>query len=126
MCWPTGQRTCRRPGKRVRVSKKGIYERGRCARSKPSLRLQDPQWSASLGRAIAARFHEVIVDEAQDCNPLDLELLTWLRGHGLASLWCRMSTKRSMGFGRAIPPLEHVSPQAYGADKQSGLVGQFS
>jgi len=29
-------------------------------------------------------FLEVIVDEAQDCNPLDLQILEWLRGHGLA------------------------------------------
>lgn len=42
-----------------------------------------PARGAALGRAIAARFHEVIVDEGQDCNPNDLGILAWLRQHGL-------------------------------------------
>lgn len=37
----------------------------------------------ALGRALAARFHEVIVDETQDCNSFDLEILTWLRTAGV-------------------------------------------
>lgn len=32
-------------------------------------RLRDPARSAVLGPALAARFQELIVDEAQDCNP---------------------------------------------------------
>jgi superfamily I DNA/RNA helicase len=47
-------------------------------------RLADGDWSTALARALAARFLEVIVDEAQDCNPLDLQILRWLREHGLA------------------------------------------
>jgi len=37
----------------------------------------------AVGEALAARFQEVIVDEAQDCNADDVEVLTWLRGHGI-------------------------------------------
>lgn len=53
------------------------------ARVEAHNRIQNTGWSQSLGRALAARFFEVIVDEAQDCNPLDLEVLSWLRSHSL-------------------------------------------
>jgi superfamily I DNA/RNA helicase len=33
------------------------------------------------GKALAARFQEVIVDEAQDCNADDVQILNWLREH---------------------------------------------
>ncbi|UXT50167.1 ATP-dependent helicase [Agrobacterium tumefaciens] len=36
----------------------------------------------ALGEAIAARFVEIIVDEAQDCNDDDVYVLEWLRTHG--------------------------------------------
>lgn len=42
-------------------------------------RLRDPATSGVLGRAFAARFQELIVDEAQDCNPVDLEIIRWFR-----------------------------------------------
>ena len=43
-------------------------------------RLADPEFAARLSSALAARFCEVIVDEAHDCNPADLEIIKWLRG----------------------------------------------
>ena len=46
-------------------------------------RLQHAEWSTALGRALAARFREVIVDEAQDCNPLDCQIIRWLRHKGI-------------------------------------------
>lgn len=46
-------------------------------------RLRDPVCGAVLGPAFAARFQELIVDEAQDCNPVDLEIITWFRGAGV-------------------------------------------
>jgi len=42
-------------------------------------RLHDPATSGVLSRAFAARFRELIVDEAQDCNPVDLEIIRWFR-----------------------------------------------
>jgi DNA helicase-2/ATP-dependent DNA helicase PcrA len=53
------------------------------ARFQASSHIRDPAWNHALGTALAARFDEIIVDEAQDCNPLDLELLKWLRSRGL-------------------------------------------
>jgi len=46
-------------------------------------RIRQEAWGQALGRALAGRFQEIVVDEAQDCNPLDLELLAWLRGNGI-------------------------------------------
>ena len=53
------------------------------ARSVALARLRDPACSAVLGPAFAARFLELIVDEAQDCNPADLEIIAWFRAAGV-------------------------------------------
>lgn len=46
-------------------------------------RLADRPFADRLGRSLAARFREIIVDEAQDCNPADLDVVQWLRDSGL-------------------------------------------
>jgi hypothetical protein len=38
-----------------------------------------------LSKALAARFYEIVVDEAQDCNPADIEIINWLRAAGIAT-----------------------------------------
>ncbi|MCA1441272.1 ATP-dependent helicase [Ensifer sp. IC4062] len=43
---------------------------------------ENPERAKALGEAIAARFVEIIVDEAQDCNDDDVYVLEWLRMHG--------------------------------------------
>ncbi len=47
-------------------------------------RLSDDLMAKRIAKALAARFSEVIVDEAQDCNPGDLRLISWLRDTGIA------------------------------------------
>tara|TARA_R110000787_G_scaffold208307_3_gene318239 strand:+ start:4685 stop:6415 length:1731 start_codon:yes stop_codon:yes gene_type:complete len=47
-------------------------------------RLKDKDFAARVGAALAARFREIVVDEAQDCNPSDLAVVHWLRRSGLA------------------------------------------
>jgi DNA helicase-2/ATP-dependent DNA helicase PcrA len=42
-------------------------------------RLQDPGFSPVLAQALSARFRELFVDEAQDCNPCDLDIIDWFR-----------------------------------------------
>lgn len=95
------------------------------ARVEALARLQDRNWSASLGRAIAARFYEVIVDEAQDCNPLDLQLLTWLRGHGLRVTVVSDSDQAIYGFRQGDPTALATFAQAYGAGNNLGFSGNF-
>jgi superfamily I DNA/RNA helicase len=46
-------------------------------------RIQDPELAPRLAAALAARFQEVIVDEAQDCNPADLHVVRWLKKAGI-------------------------------------------
>lgn len=46
-------------------------------------RLQDSVFAQRLAHALSARFSELIVDEAQDCNPTDLEIIKWLRDTGM-------------------------------------------
>ncbi|MCJ7602138.1 MAG: ATP-dependent helicase [Desulfobulbaceae bacterium] len=41
--------------------------------------LQDPAFNTRLASILGARFEEIIVDEAQDCNPDDLSIIDWLR-----------------------------------------------
>lgn len=46
-------------------------------------RLRSPDASPVLAKALGARFAELIVDEAQDCNPEDLEIIHWFRKIGM-------------------------------------------
>lgn len=46
-------------------------------------RLSDVVFAKRVGAALAARFREMIVDEAQDCNPADLAIVDWLRASGI-------------------------------------------
>jgi len=45
--------------------------------------LSDQSKAGAIGRALAARFSEVIVDEAQDCNADDVAVLHWLKRHSI-------------------------------------------
>ena len=64
-----------------------LRERGQLgfedARTLALQRQADPTLSPRLARALTGRFREVIVDEAQDCNPDDLHIIAWLRDAGL-------------------------------------------
>jgi hypothetical protein len=46
-------------------------------------RLRSTDTSEALAKALGARFAELIVDEAQDCNPDDLEIISWFRKIGM-------------------------------------------
>lgn len=46
-------------------------------------RLADKSFAPTVGAALAGRFREIVVDEAQDCNPSDLEIVNWLRTSGV-------------------------------------------
>jgi DNA helicase-2/ATP-dependent DNA helicase PcrA len=113
----------------ARQARLGLYRKGYLsaadARVEVLTRLQDPQWSAHLGRAIAARFHEIVVDEAQDCNPLDLRLLAWLRGHGLRVTIVSDIDQAIYGFRQGDPAALGAFGETYGAANQLRLTGNF-
>ena len=64
-----------------------LRERGKLgfddARAVALERLKDRTLAERIGAALHARFIEVVVDEAQDCNPGDLAVIIWLRRSGL-------------------------------------------
>ena len=65
----------------------GLRERGQLefdeARAVALERITEPALGDRIARALAGRFCEVIVDEAQDCNPDDLTVLSWLLDSGM-------------------------------------------
>jgi DNA helicase-2/ATP-dependent DNA helicase PcrA len=71
----------------AKTTRHRLLERGELdfddARELALCRLRDPACGAVLGPAFAARFEELIVDEAQDCNPVDLEIINWFRAAGI-------------------------------------------
>lgn len=46
-------------------------------------RVADAEVGQRIGAALFGRFCEVIIDEAQDCNPDDLRIIAWLKDSGL-------------------------------------------
>ena len=68
--------------RRTNLNRKGYFS-AHDTRVITSQRIHDATLGPALGRAIAGRFEEIIVDEAQDCNPLDLDVLAWLRSQGI-------------------------------------------
>ena len=56
-----------------------------------------------LGRALAARFKEVLVDEAQDCNSLDWTILEWLSSVGIPICFVADANQSIYEFRDAVP-----------------------
>jgi hypothetical protein len=95
------------------------------ARVVTSDRIRDASWGSALGRAIAGRFEEIIVDEAQDCNPSDLEVLTWLRKHGVrVTLVCDMDQSIYAFRDGEREHLERFA-STYAAANRLSLTGNF-
>lgn len=78
-------------------------------------------WSEKLGTAIASRFSEIIVDEAQDCNPQDLEIIDWLREHGLSVTVACDPDQAIYGFRRGNEALDIFNEISSKYDEQSSL-----
>lgn len=53
------------------------------ARTEALKRIRSNEHSSSIGQALASRYCEIIIDEAQDCNPDDLEIIMWLKEAGI-------------------------------------------
>jgi superfamily I DNA/RNA helicase len=86
---------------------------------------RDAVLGPALGRALAGRFHEIIVDEAQDCNPDDLRVLTWLRSHGVRiTMVCDMD-QSIYKFRHGIPTDINAFRDTYQVTNQKKLTGNF-
>jgi len=95
------------------------------ARVEALRKMQNQHWSAGLGRALAARFDELIVDEAQDCNPLDLHILEWARFHGLPVTMVCDPDQAIYGFRHGSPGDLRDFSTRYDPENRLSLTGNF-
>lgn len=113
----------------ARARRDGLFRQGYLSahdvRSHSRRRIQDPAWRAALGRALAARFAEVIVDEAQDCNPHDLQIIEWLREQGIrVTLVCDVD-QSIYGFRHGVPGNLQAFAETYSEENRLALTGNF-
>lgn len=87
--------------------------------------LQRTEWSTVLGRALAARFQEVIVDEAQDCNPLDISIIRWLRQNGVTVSVVADPDQAIYGFRQSGPADLADVAASYDPEDRLSLTGNF-
>lgn len=87
--------------------------------------IRDPINGGALGRALAARFHEVMVDEGQDCNPLDLHILSWLREHGAHITFVCDPDQAIYEFRNGNPAGIQRYKETYPLESLRGLTGNF-
>lgn len=87
--------------------------------------IRDPVNGGALCRALAARFHEVMVDEGQDCNPLDLQILSWLRAHGVHVTFVCDPDQSIYEFRNGNPAGVQAFKETYPVDSRLGLTGNF-
>lgn len=87
--------------------------------------IRDPLNGGALGRALAARFHEVMVDEGQDCNPLDLQILSWLREYGVQVTFVCDPDQAIYEFRNGNPAGIQAFKETYPVESHLGLTGNF-
>lgn len=95
------------------------------ARVKMLQLIRDPEKGIALGRALAARFHEIMVDEGQDCNPLDLQILSWLRAHGIQVTFVCDPDQSIYEFRNGSPEGIQEFKDTYPVESQLVLTGNF-
>ncbi len=89
------------------------------------LSIQHSVSGVALGRALAARFHEVMVDEGQDCNPLDLQILSWLRKHGVRVTFVCDPDQAIYEFRKGNPAGIQEFKATYPIESHRKLTGNF-
>jgi DNA helicase-2/ATP-dependent DNA helicase PcrA len=87
--------------------------------------IHDPVNGGALGRALAARFQEVMVDEGQDCNPLDLQILSWLRAYGIHVTFVCDPDQAIYEFRNGNPAGVQEFKETYPVESHRGLTGNF-
>ncbi|WP_318764559.1 ATP-dependent helicase [Agrobacterium fabrum] len=95
------------------------------ARSVALARLRDPARGAVLGPAFASRFLELIVDEAQDCNPVDLEIIAWFREAGVPVKVICDPNQAIYGFRGGVTRELGQLAESFGANERLPMSGNF-
>lgn len=110
--------------RRQGLNNKGMYS-SEDIRSVARERITNQSWAAPLGAAIAARFAEIIVDEAQDCNDADTELISWLRDQGIPVTLVCDADQSIYGFRQGVPTNIRNYRDTYLAERRLALTGNF-
>lgn len=106
-----------------------LRERGQLsfdeARAAALERLRDPLLAGRIAAALAGRFSEVIVDEAQDCNPDDLTIISWLRDSGLPVKVVCDPHQSIYGFRGGVTSHLFEFADTFTANQRKDLTGNF-
>jgi hypothetical protein len=95
------------------------------ARLEAAKRIKTITWGPALGQMLQGRFCEVIIDEAQDCNTLDLDILSWLRRHGLRVTIVCDPDQAIYEFRSGLPASLRAFCSQYPPSDQLSLTGNF-
>lgn len=113
----------------ARARRRGLFQAGYLSaadvRDVAVARIRDAIVGPALGAALAGRFVEVIVDEAQDCNPLDLEVVRWLRAQCLRVSLVHDIDQAIYGFRQGQPTELAQLGNQYHAANRLPLTGNF-
>jgi len=88
-------------------------------------RLKDPLLAGRIAAALAGRFGEVIVDEAQDCNPDDLSIILWLRDSDLPVKVVCDPHQSIYAFRGGVTSHLFEFADTFTADQRKELTGNF-
>ncbi|MCT9000241.1 UvrD-helicase domain-containing protein [Chelativorans intermedius] len=106
-----------------------LRERGQLgfdeARAVALERVNDAALAGRIAAALAARFREVIVDEAQDCNPDDLTVISWLRRSGLPVKVVCDPHQSIYEFRGGVTDHLFSFADTFPADERKNLTGNF-
>jgi len=109
---------------RSRLRSKG-YLSAADARHLAAQKLNDSAWATAIGKALASRFQEIIIDEAQDCNSDDLKILSWLRSHCIPVTVVCDPDQAIYQFRNGDPAHLHTYAQRYDVANQHTFTGNF-
>lgn len=88
-------------------------------------RLNSLKKDSPLTRALVARFGEIIVDEAQDCNPEDLRIIQWFRDAGIPVKVICDPHQSIYGFRGGVSKELEVFAETFERDRRLSLTGNF-
>ena len=95
------------------------------ARALAITRCAEVDFAARLSCALAARFREIIVDEAQDCNPVDLEIIKWLRDAAIPTKVICDPHQSIYGFRGGVTDHLFAFADTFANDDRLGMSGNF-
>lgn len=88
--------------------------------------LADDSFSDRLAVVLSARFNEVIVDEAQDCNPDDLKIVDWLRREAKITTKVVCDPNQSIyGFRGGVSDELFAYEKSFPEEQRLPLTGNF-